>query len=80
MSSLMNHVRLGIVIALCVVVVTYKNICIILVKITQNVDMFGTCMDPYTPYKYQITEFFYMSILLKCIDITINYKTAHCML
>ena len=26
------------------------------VKITKNVDIFGTCMDPLTQHKFQITQ------------------------
>ena len=54
MSFLITHVRCGTVIALFVV--KYKNIGFILVKITKNVDILGTCVDPLTPHKFQITQ------------------------
>ena len=54
MSCLITHVRFGTVIAY--ICGKYKKIGFIFVKITKHVDILGTCVDPFTPYKFQITQ------------------------
>ena len=61
-----------------VFVVTYKTMCFFLVKITINVTFWVHLwtLKPHTSLKSP-KIYFYMSILLNCIDITIHYKTPH---
>ena len=55
MSSLINHVRLGTVIAyMCGNVL--RKLASFWSKSQKNVNILGTSVDPFTPYKFQIIQ------------------------